>query len=92
MPWWNPESWFDKPRQQGMATPATPKDPESNIKGLMKSLPIPGGQLGENYKLKQELLGSLKKGGKIKKTGIYRLHEGEEVIPKKKAMARKMSY
>jgi hypothetical protein len=26
-------------------------------------------------------LGSLKRGGKIKRTGNYRLHAGEEVIP-----------
>lgn len=33
------------------------------------------------------VLGSLKKGGPIKKTGTYRLHEGEQVLPKKKAEA-----
>lgn len=27
-------------------------------------------------------LGSFKKGGHVNKTGIYKLHEGEEVIPK----------
>lgn len=36
------------------------------------------------------VMGSFKKGGHVNKTGVYKLHEGEEVIPKKKAMARKM--
>jgi hypothetical protein len=31
---------------------------------------------GERY------LGSFKRGGKVKKTGNYRLHEGETVVPK----------
>jgi len=35
---------------------------------------------------------SFKKGGTVKKTGIYKLHKGEEVLAKKKAdLARKMS-
>ncbi len=28
--------------------------------------------------------GSFKKGGKVKSTGIYKLHKGEVVVPKKK--------
>jgi hypothetical protein len=32
---------------------------------------------GENEKVE----GSLRKGGRIKKTGLYRLHKGEEVVP-----------
>ena len=31
---------------------------------------------------------SLKKGGKIKKTGIYRLHKGETVVPAGKATGK----
>lgn len=38
----------------------------------------------ENLK-KYRLQGSLKKGGKIKKTGIYRLHKGEKVLNSKQA-------
>jgi len=34
----------------------------------------------------QDVLGSMKKGGKIKKTGLYRLHKGERVVPKSKAV------
>ena len=30
------------------------------------------------------VLGSYKKGGKVKKTGLYKLHKGENVIPMKK--------
>lgn len=33
---------------------------------------------------KPPVLGSMKKGGKIKKTGLYRLHKGEKVVPSKK--------
>ena len=37
------------------------------------------------------VLGSFKKGGTVKKTGVYKLHKGEEVVPaKKKEMAEKM--
>lgn len=35
------------------------------------------------------LLGSFKKGGKVKKTGNYKLHKGERVISLKKAMKGK---
>jgi hypothetical protein len=27
------------------------------------------------------VMGSMKKGGKIKKTGVYKLHKGEKVVP-----------
>jgi hypothetical protein len=30
----------------------------------------------------QKVIASLKKGGRIRKTGLYRLHKGERVIPK----------
>ena len=33
--------------------------------------------------------GSMEKGGNVKKTGLYRLHKGEKVIPAKKAPAKK---
>ena len=32
---------------------------------------------------------SMKKGGRIKKTGVYRLHKGERVVPARKAGRRK---
>lgn len=34
---------------------------------------------------------SFKKGGEVKKTGIYKLHKGEEVLNKKDAMAHRMT-
>jgi hypothetical protein len=33
------------------------------------------------------LLGSMKKGGKVAKTGPYKLHKGEKVVPAHKAKA-----
>lgn len=30
----------------------------------------------------QEILGSMKKGGTVKATGVYKLHKGEKVVPK----------
>lgn len=35
-------------------------------------------------------IGSFKKGGKVNKTGLYKLHKGEEVLNKKKSAAKKM--
>ena len=32
---------------------------------------------------KRKLLGSMKKGGMVKKTGAYMLHAGERVVPAK---------
>lgn len=31
-----------------------------------------------------QALGSFKKGGKVPKTGLYKLHKGEKVVPAKK--------
>jgi hypothetical protein len=33
---------------------------------------------------------SFKKGGTVKKTGVYKLHKGEKVIPAKKPAAKKL--
>jgi hypothetical protein len=30
---------------------------------------------------KQQIMGSFKKGGEVPKTGNYKLHEGEQVVP-----------
>ena len=38
--------------------------------------------------LKSEISGSFKKGGKVKKTGIYKLHKNEVVVPAKKRRKR----
>ena len=69
-------------------------DPEAPIKGFIKNAPQATGSMGDNARMKQQLLdGTFKKGGEVKKTGIYKLHKGEEVITKKKKaeLARKMS-
>ena len=38
---------------------------------------------------RERLLGSFKKGGKVKKTGKYKLHKGEVVVPAKKVKKMK---
>lgn len=40
-----------------------------------------------NVKQAAQVLGSYKKGGKVKETGVYELHEGEAVLPKDKKKA-----
>ena len=69
------------------------KDPQAPIKSLIRNAPSTGNSnIDANAKMKRELLGSFKKGGTVKKTGIYKLHKGEEVVPaKKKEMASKMN-
>jgi len=46
-----------------------------------------GGTNKEEYK--PGVLGSFKKGGKVKKTGKYKLHKGEMVVPAKKVKKMK---
>lgn len=82
-------SWF--PKFFGKKS-TQPRDSQAPLKSLMSSAPKAGGQMGENARMKRELLGSFKKGGTVKKTGAYKLHKGEEVIPaKKREMAGKMT-
>ena len=45
-------------------------------------------KLKGNVKLRNEILGSMKDGGMVKKTGAYVLHEGEKVVPKKRLYAK----
>lgn len=52
-------------------TPASPYgDPNRRP---LRQYPIPMGG--------RRVLGTMKKGGKIKKTGLYKLHKGERVVP-----------
>lgn len=57
--------------------------------GLPKTGAKYGGKLGATIASKAAratpILGSLKKGGKIHKTGLYRLHKGELVLTAKQA-------
>ena len=39
-----------------------------------------------------KVMGSFKKGGIVPKTGAYKLHEGEQVIPKDKVQGRNSDY
>ena len=39
-----------------------------------------------------KVIASLKKGGKIRKTGLYRLHKGERVIPYHRKSHQKKKY
>jgi hypothetical protein len=36
----------------------------------------------------ERLLGSMKRGGKVKRTGLYRLHKNERVVPARKGKGR----
>ena len=47
-----------------------------------------GSRIAKKAAVATPVLGSLKRGGRIKKTGLYRLHKGEYVLTKRKA--RKM--
>ena len=38
-----------------------------------------------NYSDIKAMLGSMKKGGSVRKTGMYRLHKGERVLTKREA-------
>ena len=44
----------------------------------------------EAYRQRNEnaVQGSMRKGGKIRKTGLYRLHRGERVVPKRSRRRR----
>ena len=52
-------------------------------KPILSPRPQIGGSVPMNYPtLKgRPILGSFKKGGKVKKTGLYQLHKGEKVTP-----------
>lgn len=96
MSWLSSMFSWNKPKGdvQSIPKPVTPKDPEAPIKSLMRNAPQSTGNanIDANMKLKRELLGGFKKGGKVKKTGLYKVHKGEEVIPKKKAMSKRMTW
>jgi hypothetical protein len=46
-----------------------------------RSIARNAGRIAANY---VPILGSFKRGGRVKKTGAYLLHKGERVIPKRK--------
>jgi len=87
-------NFFHKPT--GMAQNAT-----SSIGRLRNAIDAAGTQAARpntafqqavsNRQMRDQLLGSLKKGGIVKKTGPYKLHKGERVIPAKRAKAMEKS-
>jgi hypothetical protein len=50
---------------------------------------MPAGYIAKAAQQQKQVLGSMKKGGMIKKTGLYQLHAGEMVMPS--AMVKKMA-
>lgn len=50
----------------------------NNVK---KALPVSGGLMNSTMQTKN-YIDSLAKGGKIKKTGVYKIHKGERVLEK----------
>ena len=41
----------------------------------------PPGYIGKAAGQQKQIVGSMKKGGMVPKTGLYQLHEGEMVVP-----------
>jgi len=76
----NPSMFAAKPTPK--PAPAAPKKP-----GM--SLSDEAGSAGEGIRARMQnvaqVQGSFKKGGKVKETGVYKLHEGETVIPADKS-------
>jgi hypothetical protein len=50
------------------------------------------GQFGAGPMQPEPVIRSMKKGGKVKKTGRYKLHKGERVVPAKKARKKSDSH
>ncbi len=57
----------------------TPKQQIATDTSIAKKVPTAGGFLN-HYQQIRDLEGSMKKGGPVKKTGIYKLHKGEFVL------------
>lgn len=54
----------------------------SKAKPQAKQLPLQTQKIPKQAQQLPKTLGSFKKGGKVKKTGVYRLHKGERVLSK----------
>jgi len=65
------------------------RSPQQRVTDMQDSL-SPHVGLANHAKQTRDVLDSLKRGGPIRKTGVYRLHKGERVLNKKQAMAYKM--
>ena len=71
------------PRPRGWIVP-----PEAPGRAIPRQQPLQGRLQSQKRKISGPLFGfepsipGFKKGGKVKKTGIYKLHKGEKIIPK----------
>lgn len=65
------------------AAPAATAKPAST--GIMREAEDTGAGVARNLQMKKDVLGSFKKGGTVKKTGVYKLHKDEQVIPAEKS-------
>ena len=61
-----------------------PKDADAALQGIGMGTAIRGYEKGLK---KKKIVGSYKKGGKIKKTGLAKVHKGERVLNKKQAQS-----
>jgi len=71
----------DKPVKAAPAAPTT-ASPQDKVNPAAKYGDRPGEKRIDTKKL---AIGSFKKGGKVKKTGLYKLHKGERVVKSKTA-------
>lgn len=66
------------------AAPAA-KSPQSGQTGIMREASDAGQGIKNRMEQSSKALGTFKKGGVVPKTGNYKLHQGEKVIPAEKA-------
>lgn len=80
-----PSKVSPKPAPQA-AAPA----PKPAASGIAKEAEDAGKGVAINLQKKKEVIDSMAKGGPINKTGLYKLHKGEEVVPADKAESGKL--
>ena len=61
---------------------------EEGLKNMNNKLTLLNQHIPKDMEI-PEVLGSFKKGGMVKKTGLYQLHKGEKVIPVKDVKKKK---
>jgi hypothetical protein len=82
--------WRSKVRQAGQALEPMRKAAQARMTGGQADTSRPGGasQAAQGAVANLRVLGSMKKGGRVHRTGLYRLHAGETVKPARKGTAR----
>jgi hypothetical protein len=78
-----PKSYKNAPNPAKAKVPM-PKVPVVQADTLQSGGIDNAGEISQGLFKKVKLQGSFKKGGLVKKTGAYKLHKGEKVIPKNK--------